>query len=724
MQLTVRPIRFIAAATLLGLAVGAGSIFLFSGCTKNLSGSVNANQAPTVEFVNIPPEGQHFSRNPVIYWIGRDVDGQIAFYRYYVATIDDLGGMTPDDYIKTVDSSSWTYLDVSPTEADPKTKEIVPMTADLTDPVRTFVDQFVFLQAFDEEGKGSAIVYRKFSRNDNPPQTQIFTIPSSELPFVNAKRAGGIITGIKLSWTASDPIDYPSNPPPFEFRWKLFGPYTDADTALLNADFVRDVYVTIEGDVLEIGDTVEICDTTFVGTDLEITCDTIPVVKGVIDQELPAFGQFESFFDAESDGFLQSNLYRPVDSSYSAVTNSVWTHTVSDTIYDAYRNYVPAGPDTTVQLMFYFWCSSRDDAQVEDLVPVWKSFPVLDPKYERDVAVIDFTSSFPPVTAKYRTLNVAKTYWYNAVKAWNPDALFDTSRITSGPLVNNAPDYYGIGAFYPIQISELLKHKVLILYNENWQSSSFQDTGDPVYKAIDAGVNVWLTMRAPLFGGTGGTNDLQIQIPPTKYINYFGATEIPYSAWFCRAVGDCTSGIRRIEDFIGALSLKSPAWPDVSLDTLRLLTLFRWGDSTLGIGRPYNTASTRIGLPEVDWASRLTPGTEALFLYKSAFGSSHPEGFDFTFQGTPIAHRRNTGFYRTVHFNFTPMVMDTVQMQVVIDSVLNWLYDANLKSPTASVRYPEAPNQMSLGEARRQYFERCYNESPPDQLLYPLDHKN
>ena len=718
MQLTFRTLRSIAAVAGLSMALGAVSFVFLPGCTKNLDGTINSNIPPTVQFVNIPPEGQRFSRNPVIYWTGRDVDGQVAFYRYHVATDDDLAGMAPLDYIATVDSASWKYLRVNPTAANPQTKDIVPMTADLDDPVRTFVVQYVFLQAFDEENLGSAVVYRLFSRNDNPPQTQIFTIPQSQLPFVNAETPGGIITGIKLSWTATDPIDYPSDPPPFDFRWKLFGPYTKTDSISLMADHIRNVYVTIEGDVLEVGDSVIICDTTFVGSNVVIECDTILVAVGEIDEQLPACGQFESFFSAESDDFIQSNLYRPVDSSYSVVTSSVWTRAVSDTIYDGYRNFVPAGPDTTVQLIFFFWCSSRDDALVEDLVPTYRSFPVLNPKYERDIAVIDFTTPFPIKTATYRTFGLAKTYWYNVIKRWNPDILFDTTRITAGPEMGNAPDYYAVGGVPPIRIAELLKHKVVILYNDHYQSSGFADVGGPVYKAIDAGVNVWLTMRAPLVGtNSGGSDNLVLTIPPTQYINYFGATEIPSTSWFCRAVGECASGTGRIEDFVGAISLAEPGWPSVALDTSRLISQFVW--NPLGGGRPRNTATSRMGLPEVDWASRLTPGTEPLYLYKSAYGASHPEGFDFTFEGSPVAHRRNTGFYRTVHFNFTPMVMDTVTMQVVVDSVLTWLFDASLIAPTAKVRYPEAPNQMSLGEARRQYFERTYNEDPPEEILYP-----
>jgi len=66
--------------TLSMLAIVAAATMVFSvlfmfGCTDTIDGDMNVNQKPIVYFVNIPPDGQQFSRNPEVYWVGLDNDG-------------------------------------------------------------------------------------------------------------------------------------------------------------------------------------------------------------------------------------------------------------------------------------------------------------------------------------------------------------------------------------------------------------------------------------------------------------------------------------------------------------------------------------------------------------------------------------------------------------------------------------------------------------------------
>ncbi len=271
-----------------------------SSCTDTLQGDVNANQKPIVNFVNIPPDGQRFSRNPVIYWYGTDTDGLIDYYRYHVATETQLNGMSPEEYIQTLSDeitvvcdtitgadtvivcdtiSDWVYIDVDPVASDPRTTITVPLIADTASPVLTYVPQWVFVQAFDMEGLGSDIVYRLFTRNDNPPQTNVIVNPR-DLPFVNAPQAGGIVTGIRITWSASDKIDYPQDPPPFEFEWRLYGPYTDEELQEIEDSYVTKVFETTDGFIYRIGDTLVRCDTTIVDTIPVESCDTILVDPG------------------------------------------------------------------------------------------------------------------------------------------------------------------------------------------------------------------------------------------------------------------------------------------------------------------------------------------------------------------------------------------------------------------------------------------------------------
>ncbi len=200
------------------------SLFLLSGCSDTLEGEVNENIKPVVQFVNIPPEGQQFSRNPEIYWMGTDRDGLIDYYRYHIkdsAAVNALGG--PVTYVENLSDAEWIQIDVNQTESDPHTTTVMPLVADTVSPVIIAIGQYVFLQGFDTEGLGSDVVYRLFNRNDNPPETRIFNM-AADTPFVNSIFEGGIITGVRIRWEGSDRKDYEDiglTPPPFDFEWRL-----------------------------------------------------------------------------------------------------------------------------------------------------------------------------------------------------------------------------------------------------------------------------------------------------------------------------------------------------------------------------------------------------------------------------------------------------------------------------------------------------------------------
>jgi len=159
------------ALCLVGLAVIALSV----ACDR-VSGEKTTNQAPVVYFVNIPPDGHQTSFDPVVYWVGTDSDGLVEMFRYIVVRVDEMGANSdPDDYIANVlmtrPDDDWTYLNVTTDQT--QTTNIVPMSASLDDPINTFVQQYVFLQAFDDQGTPSDVVYRLFERNDNPPATRL-----------------------------------------------------------------------------------------------------------------------------------------------------------------------------------------------------------------------------------------------------------------------------------------------------------------------------------------------------------------------------------------------------------------------------------------------------------------------------------------------------------------------------------------------------------------------
>lgn len=722
-MMTPKKTKFINTRPLLGMLLLALVLLglMFVSCAKNLSGDLKVNSKPAVQFVNIPPDGQQFSRNPIVYWYGTDVDGVIAFYRYHVATVSALGAQTPEQYIAAADSSAWTYLEVDPTGVNNQQTQVsISLVADSLDPVITFVSQYVFIQAYDNEGQSSDVEYRLFSRNDNPPQTLLFgsLTGSKDAPYVNAVTAGGIITGIRLNWQGSDPIDYPSDPPPFEFEWKLFGPFTDAEATQLHAQFVVKKFVTREGKVFDLGDTLFCCN------EDSSDCDTIIVATtnaGIIAACFGAdYGVFDSTFLASDPTFLANPAWNKLAaSSFDGADN--WVTKTADTIYNVFAN--SAGP-TTTQRQFIFWLRSRDDARVPDLVPAFRFVHVIDPRYERDVIIIDLTfrtNSLYNTSGTALNSPIPKQYFLQAMKAWDPATEFDTLFDT----LNGIVDYATIGdnpslLDRRIPMAWLLSHKVMIIMNDNIAPANLDSKASfysPIFTAIDGGVNAWVMARCPLSLGspTGPTEATQLIITPrvSGYTSYFGVVGMAYSGWFCHAASTCTRA--RIEDFIGGISLLvgDPGWPDVSVDSAKLANpnIIKWGPGPLGYqGNP--------GLPEVNWSQRLTPGTEGLFLYKSAYGNQHPLGGPYSYQGAPCAHRFNTGLYRTIHFNFTPIVMDSASMQTVFNSGMDWLIEGGNQSPTARVRYEDAPIRMSKEVARENYKRRIAEE----EQQYLLDH--
>ncbi len=723
-------------------------LMMFSGCASKLEGDQMTNEPPEVGFINSPPESTNFSRNTVIYWWGTDRDGIIDYFRYHVATVAQIGTNTPAQYIAGLvsDDNSWTVVDVDIVNSDPGTEQIIRLSADLNDPVNSFVLQYVFLQAFDEEGAASTIEWRIFGRNDNPPNTVIFSSTAEE-PFVNAVSKGGVITGVKMRWGGTDLIDYPADPPPFEFHYRLYGPYDSAQYVQCSTQFITKRYLTATGKVYKIGETIVTCDTTILFPQ-QITCDTLPngdttscdTVTGAPDTTInctsllvsnttptTAFGGLQDYFFTDSPNFPDSipGLNKFVLQSRNPLRNNAdsnWVEKTADTLFDVFKNFSQSGAgDTTIEMNYIFWVRSRDDAFVPDLVPAFKRVRVLNPRFERGVLIVDMSTILTPTRVwanSYSSDATARTFWYNTIKKWadaygDPSLYLDVTTVVSG---NQRPDYYqAVRTNSEVPISWLLKHKVVIVTQEGITQPNFDAVGPNLYKAIDAGVNVWVTARS--LGGDNRNQPFTMGPPPggLNYARYFGVGFSIYSGWGCHALnnssGRCPTS--RIEDFIGAYA--RTGWPEIAVDTFRLHYMLRWGpqDSTNNnYPLRWVDGQTNYGLPEVGWSVR-TFGTELLYRYKSFYGNAHPRGRsateDFIFEGAPVGHRLNAGLFRTVHLNFTPMVLDTIGGQAMTDSILNWLYDPTVGTAAMQFdkpRYPDAVLQISVEEARENYRRR------------------
>ncbi|MGH8015982.1 MAG: hypothetical protein ACREBV_07315, partial [Candidatus Zixiibacteriota bacterium] len=414
------------AALALFVILAPFSLSLFSGCANKLQGDQMQNLAPEVGFINSPPESTVFSRNSVIYWWGTDKDGIIAYFRYHVATVAELGTTPPDQYIANLAADQWEIVNVDIVDADPGTDRIIKMSADLNDPVNSYVLQYVFLQAFDEEGAASSIIWRLYGRNDNPPNTIIFN--PVDQPFVNSVLPGGVITGVKMSWQGTDPIDYPTDPPAFDFHYRLYGPFDSAQNAYIKTNYFTKRYVTADGRVFKIGDVIVFCNdsagvscaqankpawascsVTVVDTIVDSSqvpydtiLDTNRICWGTVTLTVTtdAFGGLQDYFDVDNPNYQSAypdNMYRVFESrdpSKSASDSSrMWVARTADTIFNVFGKFPLAGPaDTTIEQDFIFWCRSRDDALVPDLIPGFRSIRVINPRYERGVLIVDMTS--------------------------------------------------------------------------------------------------------------------------------------------------------------------------------------------------------------------------------------------------------------------------------------------------------------------------------------------
>ncbi len=745
--------------TLTALVILTASFF--SGCAKRLEGETYANEKPIVWFVNVPPEGAKSSVNPIVNWMGQDRDGQIDFYRYLVVREDEIGdslskpsGWNPsseplseaevrafvDDMLLGMPDSLWTVLLVRADSTDPHSSNIIPMSAQMDDPVRTYVPQFVFVQAFDEEGLGSDVAFRRFLRNDNPPETRIVAfIPN--VPFINSVLPSGPATGIRFRWQGSDAVDYPTDAPPFEFQWKLFGPYSDSLFLELIDSFETTVFVTNDARVFKFGlppdtigwdtiwidsptifDTVPVllptsmivCDTTYVGGDPVETCDTIHIdtlrgsnVYGVVDTLLRVY----------DDDFLNSVFDRVADSSHDEYGN-VWVTDTRDSIYNAYGN---APSDTTQSGRFVFVIRSRDDAHVPDLTPAYESFVVIDPKHERDILVSNWSGSGHDNIA---IQDSARNFWDRAIGAWiNDPAGNDHTGVVFEPDI----DYMSNMSTLPDTafLKLLLKYKLSLVLQDAVQSGTWSNRSDRNKYAntlvgLQTGVNVWVMARVPLGRHLAYTESLRIHTALPPYQFFFGVQQTTFPGWGegLRQGGDGYGyGRPRPEHFIGTLSLDPDQWPELAIDTALLRTRYEWNGSLEPLAPPFYPYLSELGaLPQTGWCVR-TFDTEVMYLFKSLYGQEHAIRSELSFHGRPVAIRLNRGLFRTVHFMFSPLAIEETAGFEMINGVLSWLYDGRVELTSAG---KNTRHQSLASDLSSRYWQAYWDANGDRETFYEL----
>ena len=740
-----------ATLILLAAVFAFGISQLLGGCAKKLEGTAYDNQKPIVWFVNVPPENSQSSTNPIVNWIGQDRDGQIDFYRYIVVREDEIGewmGM-PDTWNPTseplatnevqayvdeyllpqVNDTMWTVLLVRADSTDPHTSNIIPMSAQIEDPVRTYVPQYVFVQAFDEQGLGSDVAFRRFLRNDNPPATRIQLFVPGTL-FINSVLPSGDATGIRFQWTGSDAVDYPTDAPPFEYQWRLLGPYDDETYEDLMDSFLTTVFVTNDAQVFEFGlppDTIGydtfwstddppeidsivpillptayiVCDTTYEGGEEVETCDTMLIdliegsnVYGVVDTLLKVF----------TADFENSDFYVVADSSSDEYGNT-WVYDERDSIYNAFWN---SPSDTTQKAKFIFAVRSRDDAEVPDLTPAWASFDVIDPQHERDILVMNWSAT---AHENKGIIDSLKAHWTDAIETWriDPASTIDHSSIVFDPSIDFIRGMTGYSTGTAL-LEKLLKYKVYIILQDAVQSGGWNNNDDAytnVLVGLQTGINVWVQARVPAQGHGSLQSSNAIDALSATYQYFFGVQQYEFPGWGSglRDNNDGWGyGAPRAEDFIGALTLDPDLWPDLHVDTTYLHRRYEWRGSVDPLQPPFYPYRPDLGaLPQVGWCVR-TYETEVMYLFQSKYGQENQILPDRSYHGRPVGIRLNRGLFRTVHFLFSTLSLETTTATQIINSQLNWLYDGRVELSPSN----RNTSQQAVSSYLSQVYWDCY----------------
>lgn len=559
---------------------------------------------------------------------------------------------------------------------------------------------------------------------NHPPETRI-TGTTGTVPFINAVAPDAPTSGLYMSWIGQDLVDHPYYPPGFDFEYRLYGPYTEDQLIQVRNSFMPVVFQTADGDILRTGlppdtircDTVPdgsgqdtvicltlgthhiFCDTTWDGGVREITCDTVLI--DTLDHST-SYLRMDTLFDVTASAFVSDPQLNRVVAASSGPAGP-WTWQTSDTLYNL---FACCPSDTTRQMKFVFWVRTRDplDSALYDPTPDFCILEVIDPKFEREILIVDWTTQASENRALWVYL---APFWNDAVAAWGLSrGLTDVMDFTPERDVVHVS---GLSQGYPL-LRLALRYKVVISLQDAAASGGWSVSSSPrqqIFASIASGVNAWVAARVPLgihsFGAPAGSS-----LAPQDYAYIFGMVRSVYSGWSQGFFVDDDGygfGRPRIEDFVGAWSEAPAGWPDLTVDTARLHNRYDWQGSLEPPLFPFYPYLPDIGaLPEVGW-SEPAPDAEVMYRYRSLYGPIHPIYPELSFDGFPVMHRIDRGTFRTVHANFTPLSLESTCAQGVIDAVLDWLLLPRLQSESRLPAFERSATSNSALDLRGWYLD-------------------
>jgi hypothetical protein len=214
-----------------------GAMFL-SGCgSDKLKGTLEANRPPKIIWSNAPLPDSIFRSNAVLSWFGKDDDGRVVAYYYYIALQDSVGD-DPQAYLSQLpEMSVWHRTD--------STVAVVPLFAPQNE-LDTF-PQYIFVRCQDDDSAYSNILYRRFSRINHIPTISITSTPDSGGAYIWClPDTTSLWNGLQFTWEGKDSIDFPAAgpQPDLDYEWSLYGPY-DTAQAVVDTLQLRDTTQTL-----------------------------------------------------------------------------------------------------------------------------------------------------------------------------------------------------------------------------------------------------------------------------------------------------------------------------------------------------------------------------------------------------------------------------------------------------------------------------------------------
>ncbi len=662
------------------------------GCEPDRSGTAIENSAPIVTIVNTPPDGAEFSRNPELNWFATDIDGYIAFFRYAVIvdSMLEIGGtpVTPEVFIAQAGANAFDWDTLTVDLDHPQSSATIRLFADTLDPANTFVSQYFFVQACDDQGLFSDIAFRLYSRNNNYPNTH----HRSGALFINAVDANSAANGISVNWYGADSTDWGRTEPPLEYEWRIFGPFAaDADI------YVKEIKEDCIYD--PIGDSLTNCRTVYI-LDLDAIPDTIYIDPGG-GQAPVAKGQ---------------PLATSQGANYAMDSTDTWVTETETTIYNVFSGM---NLQETSLYKFVFWVRARDDGFVPDPSPAFSQFNVVEALFERDIAVID-DGYYSRTAGRWtpRSLDIVKDMFSTYIEgAGYTDFDVNTDMYWRAGQTDYFAGTTTLGREF--QILDALSHKVLI-YHTDFQVGGVDVTPSTkmqrVYLGMDQGATSWVISRNiagvdrdPVVAGDLWPMPIEFQL-------YYGIVAVGVEAFnYWTFAPDHIHNPVFLEEFIGAYPV-STTFPQIDLlysdsaagrPTSRLDSMYVLWEEFIG------TSHEMHGLPMVGVCNK-TPIASPVYLYYSRFGESS------VFHGKVCGVRASANDTRTACFLFTPLAMDPEPMQETFTITLDWLMEKfSSASGAAKPGVGTTANSTSLYERKQrtqEYLDYLNEFATPEEL--------